>query len=115
MPTSRTRRTRARDGLDPYMIEQLRDGPDAVLLAGVGYLKATPVGSFDRSSPADQAAILQRMREDWNRSGAELREMWGPQVQPWAATAFADVPAGCSSVDRVAARPQEPTDEGTSK
>jgi hypothetical protein len=60
--------------LDAYRLEMLRHGPEAMLLAGCGYLaEAGPVGSFATATPEQQAAIIEAMRADWARHGERLR------------------------------------------
>jgi hypothetical protein len=93
---------------DDYRRQQLLEGPDAVLLADVGYLHSISVGSFDRASPEEQAVVLDEMRADWARYGADLMTWWrsgehaegirpwawvpagSPDTLPWAAEAFGE-------------------------
>ena len=86
MPVKQRRR-KAR-AFDDYHRQQLLEGPDAVLLAGVGYLHSLSVGSFDGASPEEQAAVLAEMRADWQRHGREMMERWRagesePTTRPW--------------------------------
>ena len=71
-----------------YHRQQLLEGPDAVLLVGVGYLALTSAGHFHSSSPAEQAAVLAEMRGDWARYGPAMMERWNrgerePTTLPW--------------------------------
>ena len=73
---------------DDYHRQQLLEGPDAVLLAGVGYLASTASGHFHNSPPEEQAAVLDGMRADWARYGAEMVVRWRageqePTTRPW--------------------------------
>jgi hypothetical protein len=82
------RRIRKARAFDDYHRQQLLEGPDACLLAGVGYLHSLSVGSFDRASPEEQAGVLEEMRADWARHGAEMMVRWRagerePTVRPW--------------------------------
>ena len=109
MPTNRTRRSRLWQAeLDDYRRLQLLEGPDAVLLAGVGYLHSLAVGPFDRAPAADQATVLAEMEADWRVHGPALLAWWnegdaaprfsgkpwlfplagGPGCLPWAAEQF---------------------------
>ena len=94
---------------DDYHRQQLLDGPDACLLAGVGYLAPyMSAPTFDRLAPEERAALLEDMRADWLRYGAEMMARWrarepepmtrpwvfpylgGPDPLPWAAEAFGE-------------------------
>lgn len=86
MPTNRTRRSRHSNRLDEHKREQLLHGPDAVPLAGVGYLAAARVASFDKASKADQAAILAQMRADWDQHRGELLQGKSPRFLAWIET-----------------------------
>ncbi|MGI8705146.1 MAG: hypothetical protein ACR2JJ_05040 [Sphingomicrobium sp.] len=98
---------------DEHRACQLLAGPDALLLAGVGYLTAT---RFDQMTEADQAAALADMRADWERHGADLLAWWNgdddafrfkpwnfiirdPARRPWAAEQFREVSSGGGSDD----------------
>jgi len=59
--------------LDAYRREMLQDGPDSVLVAGVGYFAEVGAAIFATASPDQQAAILDAMRHDWQRHGERLR------------------------------------------
>ena len=61
MPVKKRRGT-AR-AFEDYHRQQLLEGPDAVLLAGVGYL-ALIRDHFHCSSPEDQEIVLAAMRAD---------------------------------------------------
>lgn len=59
--------------LDKYRREMLRDGPDAMLIAGAGYLAEAGLAShFTTATEAQRAAILAAMRADWQRHGERL-------------------------------------------
>ena len=93
---------------DDYHRQQLLEGPDGVLLAGVGYLAPTLSGHFHNTPPEEQAAVLAEMRADWARYGADLMTWWrsgehaegvrpwawvpagGPDTLPWAAEEFGE-------------------------
>ena len=62
--------------LDEDQIEQLLGGPDALLLAGAGYLWPLRAATFDGLGPEEQAGILAQMREDWATYGPDLMERW---------------------------------------
>lgn len=88
MPVKRTHTKRSRR-LDDYRRQQLLEGPDSVLLAGTGYLRAA--ASFDQMSADDQAEAMDDMRRDWAVHGAELMAWWmlgedapSDGVKPWA-------------------------------
>ena len=73
---------------DDYKRQQLLEGPDACLLAGVGYLHSISVGSFALASPKEQASVLEEMREEWALYGREMMDRWRrrepePMVRPW--------------------------------
>jgi hypothetical protein len=88
--------------------QQLLEGPDACLFAGEGYLHSISVGSFALASPEEQASVLEAMRADWARFGAEMMEHWragepepierpcvlprlgSPDSLPWAAEQFGE-------------------------
>lgn len=81
------KRTKAKCGrrLDEYRLQQLVDGPDACLLAGVGYLTA---GTFDAMSLDDKAATLDQMRDDWARQRDDVLHWWRSRIpmdgaKPW--------------------------------
>lgn len=92
---------------DDYMRQQLLEGPDACLLAGVGYLAMFRVAAFNVLQKREQAEMLNVMREDWRRHGPALMAWWngeapvtglikpwcyvkprGPDLLPWAAQEF---------------------------
>ncbi len=73
---------------DEYMRQQLLEGPDACLLAGVGYLAMFRVAAFDVLQKREQAELLGVMRDDWRRHGPALMTWWregGPDglAKPW--------------------------------
>ena len=109
MPTNRTRRTRAWQAtLDDYRRQQLIEGPDECLIAGVGYL--TGRKWFREMTEAEQAEVLTEMERDWRVHGPDLMAWWNagedaprfspkpwifprtgsPDRQPWAAQHFAN-------------------------
>ena len=93
---------------EDYHRQQLLEGPDACLLAGVGYLARISEPTFDRAPAEEQAAVLEDMRKDWARYGADLMTWWrsgehaegvrpwawvpagGPDTLPWAAEEFGE-------------------------
>ena len=66
--------------LDEYRREMLKDGPEAMLLAGCGYLGEVMTSHFATATPARQKVILEAMRTDWHRHRdrlfAEGSEWW---------------------------------------
>jgi hypothetical protein len=88
--------------------EQLLEGLDACLLAGVGYLAPYTVATFGQLEPEERAEVLAAMRTDWARHGPEMMERWraaapdpamtppspvepgGRERRPWAAEAFGE-------------------------
>jgi hypothetical protein len=58
--------------LDDYRREMLQYGPDAVLIAGVGYLAEVGAGIVATATPEQRAAIMVAMRADWQRHGERL-------------------------------------------
>ena len=79
MPTNRTRRPRTwQPHLDDYKRQQLLGGPNAALLAGVGYLNRVEkkVGRFEDMSPELQAQTLAEMEADWRQHREELMTWW---------------------------------------
>lgn len=119
MPTNRTRRSRAWQAeLDDYRKEQLIQGPNASLLAGVGYLTATRTASLEEAPPEAQALVLAEMERDWQQHGADLMAWWNlgkeapllcrkpwvfprprPGQLPWAAKQFGQAPASPAAHD----------------
>jgi hypothetical protein len=95
MPTNRLRRSRAWSGaLEHYRAEMLRDGPEEMLLAGVGYMEGERCAVFDQLEGDDRSRVLLKMRADWTRHGAELVASWraaglASALQPsWAEREF---------------------------
>ena len=106
MPTKR--RAGKAHVFEDYHRQQLLEGPEACLLAGVGYLARISEPTFDRAPPEEQAAVLEAMRADWMRYGAEMMVRWrageqepmtrpwvfpmpgGPDTLPWAAEEFGE-------------------------
>ena len=66
--------------LDAYRREMLHDGPDAILLAGCGYLGEVMASHYATATPEQQKVILEAMRADWqrhrNRLLAEGGDWW---------------------------------------
>ena len=58
--------------LDAYRREMLHDGPDAMLLAGCGYLAEVMVSHYATAKPIQQKAVLEAMRADWQRHRGRL-------------------------------------------
>ena len=58
--------------LDEYRREMLKDGPEAMLLAGCGYLGEVMASHFATATPAQQMVILEAMRADWERHHERL-------------------------------------------
>jgi hypothetical protein len=61
------KRTHKGRHLDEYRREMLRHGPEAMLLAGCGYLGEAMASHFASAAPAQQRVILEAMRADWQR------------------------------------------------
>lgn len=53
--------------LDEYRREMLRHGPEAMLLAGCGYLGEVMASHFATATPEQRATIIANMRADWQR------------------------------------------------
>ena len=91
------RRAKGR-AFNEYCEEQLIEGPDGCLLAGVGYL----AGRFEWFRDMDEierAEVLAEMEGDWRIHGPELMQWWTaggkatipgtkPHSLPWAAEQF---------------------------
>jgi hypothetical protein len=78
MPVKQRRR-KARP-FDDYQKEQLLCGPDACLLAGVGYLTAA---TWSQMSDGEQELALADMRRDWAVHGSTLMAWWrDPDAAP---------------------------------
>lgn len=71
------RRAGKAKAFDDYRMQQLVEGPDACLLAGVGYLAAARAARWADLTPDEQAAATAAMRADWERHGAGIMEWWG--------------------------------------
>ena len=75
--------------LDEYRREMLKDGPEAMLLAGCGYLGEVMASHFVTATPEQRATIIANMRADWQRHRNRLLAEGGTW---WAAATFgADV------------------------
>lgn len=108
----RKRRAQKGRNFDDYRRQQLLEGPDASLLAGMGYFAAHKVAAFNQLNAEQQAEVLATMREDWALFGPGLMEWWrsgeqetgmkpwtfvapDPGTLPWAAYEFGQ--AACKS------------------
>jgi hypothetical protein len=97
MPVKRTKAKRSLR-LDEYRRQQLLEGPDACLLAGVGYLTTA---TFDQMDASGQATALTDMRADWVRNRDALLQWWSerapdpatPDALPWAERRFSAAPS----------------------
>lgn len=97
MPIKRTKAKRSLR-LDEYRRQQLLEGPDACLLAGVGYLTTA---TFDQMDAGAQAAAMADMRADWVRNRDALLQWWSerapdpatPDALPWSERYFGRAPA----------------------
>ncbi|KFL47143.1 hypothetical protein IL54_2566 [Sphingobium sp. ba1] len=95
MPVKRTKAKRSLR-LDEYRRQQLLEGPDACLLAGVGYLTTATFSQMDASA---QALAMADMRADWGRNRDALLQWWSerapdpatPDALPWAERHFGAV------------------------
>ncbi len=69
-------RTAKRHAFSEYHLEQLLAGPDAALLAGVGYLAGRLDGrnaaNVDQLTDDQRGEMLEDMRADWQRHGAVI-------------------------------------------
>lgn len=106
MPTNRTKRSRARQTLDYWKIDQLVTGD--FLIANVGYAAAYPNGC--NSWTAEQWEQLNdTIRDEWRQIGAEFMAWWrgdterftavyssiggkrrDPDIEPWALREFGE-------------------------
>jgi hypothetical protein len=75
-------RIRKGRALTEFHIEQLLRGPDAVLIAGVGYL-AGQRADWGFLGDAEQAEVLDTMEADWRIHGPEIAPLSG-DAMPWA-------------------------------
>jgi len=66
------KRTNKGRHLDEYRREMLKDGPEAMLLAGCGYLGEVMVSHYSRATTTQQKSILEAMRTDWQRNRDRL-------------------------------------------
>jgi hypothetical protein len=102
MPIKR-RREKARRQIDDEDMEDLFYGPGTALLEG--YCTRYSSSRFDDLSPSDQAAVIEDMRQDWQRQSADVlaawrsrtehdlyiaREYFNDPEQPWALTQFGE-------------------------
>lgn len=87
------RRIEKAAALDDWHREMLIDGPESMLLAGVGFMAGRRAAVFDAANPDEKAAVLRDMRQAWERHGARIaaehRSMCGQDAAIWAETAFA--------------------------
>jgi len=84
------RRTGKAARLSDYHREQLRDGPEDHLLAGVGYMEGHASAVFSCANDAEKALILEQMRSDWARHGVNFLAEWRDAGirSPWALETF---------------------------
>lgn len=82
-------RIRKGRALTEYHIAQLLGGPDAVLIAGVGYL-AGRRADWSFLSDAERTEVLSAMEADWRIYGPEIAPLSG-DAEPWAAIKFGAV------------------------
>ena len=84
MPTKRTRRTRQTHVFDENCIGQLLKGPDACVLAGMGYFEPYIASGTRDLSVEQYAEMLETMRADWQKHGPELMRQWrtGEPITP---------------------------------
>ena len=72
--------------------QMLIDGPENMLLAGVGFMEGRRAAAFDSAAPAEQAAVLADMQAAWKQHGARLiaehRAEHGLAAALWAEGAF---------------------------
>jgi hypothetical protein len=106
MPTNRTKRSRSKQGLDYWKIDQLVTG--SFLLAGVGYAAVCHDG-WNHWSEEDERRVHELMRTDWDQLGADFMAWWrvendrftaayatygdkrrDPSITPWALTKFGE-------------------------
>lgn len=97
MPTKRRVAKVAK--LNQFHREMLVDGPELMLLGGVGFMEGRRAAVFDAADPDEQAAVLLDMRQAWERHGAkvlaEQRAAHGQSAPVWAERVFAiGIPAG---------------------
>lgn len=94
MPTNRTRRARSwAPDLDRHRRQELAEGPAAHLMAGVGYGELVERGGVNTWTAEDFAAVLEAMRADWRKHGADVLATWiaedrGAGTRPYAWWAF---------------------------
>lgn len=110
MPTNRKLRTRSwSPELDDYKWQSLLEGPESILLAGMGYHRY-----MDATTDAEREAALEEMRQDWEHHREQLLQWWigaaddtvrrkpwvfpmrgGPGTRPWAWWEFDAPEAAC--------------------
>jgi hypothetical protein len=86
MPTNRTKRSRSKQGLDYWKIDQLVTG--SFLLAGVGYAAVCHDG-WNHWSEEDERRVHELMRTDWALIlwlGGGLKTTASPPPTPRTAT-----------------------------
>lgn len=86
MPTTRTRRKRARADLDEHKLGQLLHGPEHCLLAGLGYHCEETRRFYSEASQESQERILEAMRADWRLHHETV--MAAAEGEPWALREF---------------------------
>lgn len=82
MPTNRTKRTRARHGIDHWKIDQLIVGWP--MLAGVGYSEGIQDGCGHwKDDQWDE--FHRRMKADWDEFGAAFMAWWNGETEQFTA------------------------------
>lgn len=79
-------RIRKGRALTEHHIAQLLGGPDAVLIAGVGYLTGQRA-DWGFLGDAERAEVLDAMEADWRIHGPEIAPLSG-DAMPWAGNRF---------------------------
>jgi len=78
------RRTDKSRHLDGHKREQLLFGPDAPLLAGIGYLEPAAAATADQLNPAERLKMLAEMRRDWLLHRPQLLAEQPEGFRAWA-------------------------------
>lgn len=107
MPTNRTRRTRASQGLDSWKLMQLVTGKQYLLAGpGCGYFPEGATGGCNHWTQAEWDDWRGQVAADWQKHGAAILRWWNghseqftaqfhtdprtPGGQPWALTEFGE-------------------------